>query len=416
MRLIEKKEPLSFIVFRLDSLGDVVLTTPLFRELKKAYPKSRCTVVVQAVYKPLLVTNPNVDEILTLPNTRPAWLPQGMRNLLSAALFGVSQLHRRYFDFAISPRWDVDEHLATFLCLLTNARQRVGYSETASPAKRRLNRTFDAAFDICLPPGPVRHEALRNNAIVEALGVNGTDSSLDIRLTEMDRRNALKRLAAVRRSNRIVALGIGARSPGRIWPIERYAAVITRLWKCERVHAVILCSSAERGQAEKIPALTNAKTTVVSGAPIREVCAILERSALFIGNDSGCAHLAAAMHCKTIAISRHPRDGDINHCNSPVRFGPLGREVRVLQPATGTEGCEMACCSVEPHCIKAITVDEVTAVALEMLRREQPPVRGSVKPWSEKASRRLMCSHSAEAMQCAVEKLRASQLRSPEPH
>ena len=50
---------------------------------------------------------------------------------------------------------------------------------------------------------------------------------------------------------------------------------------------------------------------------------MLERCDLFIGNDSGTAHLAAAMDCKTIVISRHPRDGDPNHSNSPVRFGSL---------------------------------------------------------------------------------------------
>ncbi len=130
------------------------MTTPLFRALKKAHPESRCTVVVQECYKSLLVTNPHIDEILTLPKVRPLWLPQGARRLLSAVVLYWTRLRKRHFDFAVSPRWDVDEHLATFLCVLTHAASRVGYSEKASPEKQRINRGFDAAYNICLPAGP----------------------------------------------------------------------------------------------------------------------------------------------------------------------------------------------------------------------------------------------------------------------
>ena len=118
---VSRKDPLSFILFRLDALGDVVLTTPLFRALKAAHPESRCTVVVQQQYKSLLVTNPHIDEILTLPRIRPAWLPLRLKRLASATLLYWTQLRRRHFDFAISPRWDVDEHLAT-LSLRPDAR------------------------------------------------------------------------------------------------------------------------------------------------------------------------------------------------------------------------------------------------------------------------------------------------------
>jgi hypothetical protein len=99
---VSRKEPLSFIVFRLDSLGDVVMTTPLFRALKKAHPGSRCTVVVQECYKSLLVTNPHIDEILTLPKVRPpgcrrarggCWRP--LRFIGSDCAKGISTLRFR---------------------------------------------------------------------------------------------------------------------------------------------------------------------------------------------------------------------------------------------------------------------------------------------------------------------------------
>jgi ADP-heptose:LPS heptosyltransferase len=148
---VERKGPLSLIVFRLDAMGDVVMTTPLFRALKTAHPRSRITAVVQSSYKSLLATNPDVDEILTLPTIKPEWLPLGMRRLMAATLFYWMKLRGRYFDCAISPRWDTDEHLATFLCVLCNAGTRTGYSESATAAKESINRGFDHAFSVCLP-------------------------------------------------------------------------------------------------------------------------------------------------------------------------------------------------------------------------------------------------------------------------
>src|SRR5665811_1211403 len=74
-----RRNTLSLLVIRLDGLGDVVLTTPLFRELKRAFAGSSCTVVVQDAFRPLLVTNPNIDEIIGLRPLQAAWLPVRVR-------------------------------------------------------------------------------------------------------------------------------------------------------------------------------------------------------------------------------------------------------------------------------------------------------------------------------------------------
>jgi heptosyltransferase-2 len=359
--------PMSIIIFRLDAMGDVVMTTPLFRELKRAFPTSRCTVVVRSAFRPLLVTNPHIDEILTLPGAKLSHLPQRVRHLFSAMLLYWTSLRGRQFDIAISPRWDVDEDLATMLCLFTHATDRVGYTEKASSVKQRLNRGFDAAFSICLPAGPVRHEVVRNLIVVEALGGTVQDSSLELRLTERDRDFATRLLANIPVSTRLIGLGIGAQSMGRRWPLQRYAECINQLAQQASVQPVIVCSAAEDEPALRLSSLLNCKAIILSGTPLRETCAVLEHCDVFIGNDSGSAHLAAAMGCRTIVISRHPRDGDPNHSNSPLRFGPYCKTARVLQPATGVDTCTGGCQVSDPHCITAVSVDEVIAAARNVL-------------------------------------------------
>ena len=401
-----RKEPLSFIIFRLDSLGDVVMTTPLFQALKKARPGSRCTVVVQQGYKSLLVTDPHIDEVLTLPRIGPAWLPQGIARLLSAVAFYWTRLRKRHFDFAISPRWDLDEHLATFLCSLTHASSRIGYSDSSTPKKQRLNRGFDRAFSVCLQSRSVKHEVLRNLAIAELLGGTSSGAKPEVYLTERDRRTADKLLARVGMSGKLIALGIGAQSPGRRWPLKRYAATVSQLEKENDVQTVIVCSADERIEAKKLARQLRRPPMMLCGAPLREVCAVLERCDLFIGNDSGCAHLAAAVDCRTIVISRHPREGAAKHFNSPLRFAPYCAHSRVLQPATGLDECREACSVTQPHCITRVSVEEVAAASREMLKTARR-VTGSPQIAMDQRAQRLLQAHSADAVKRALDALRA---------
>lgn len=394
------------IVFRLDSLGDVVLTTPLFRALKGAHPKSRCTAVVQSAYKPLLVTNRYIDEILTPPEIRQQWLPNRARKLVAACLIYWTQLRQRRFDYAFSPRWDTDVHLATLLCVLTNAATRIGYASKCSPEKLRINRGFDAAYNTCLPPGPVQHELERNLAVGAAVGASAGPGTPEIYLTDGDRRAATKLLAHASPGETLIAVGIGGASPGRRWPLHRYADVLNRLGSEQKTRCVVLCSSSELGDALALDGLLRKRSIVISGAPLREVCAVLEQCELFLGNDSGCAHLAAAMACKTLVISRHPLHGDPNHFNSPVRFAPRGGSVKVVQPEAGRDDCRNACIVPGPHCILAVNTDTVLIAAQELLAADQAAITHPVKPWMIAASQRLLQTHTPAAVQHALEHLR----------
>ena len=165
---------------------------------------------------------------VTLPKIESRWLPQRAKRLVAAGVLYWTRLRSRHFDFAISPRWDADEHLATFLCVLTTAARRVGYSSDTSAAKRCMNAGFDAAFDICLPRGPCVTKCRRNLAVARSVGANTDDDRLEIRITDRDRRKAAN-LLAVSPPAQAIALGIGAHSPGRRWPLAHDAKAMNRL-------------------------------------------------------------------------------------------------------------------------------------------------------------------------------------------
>ncbi|HVP50095.1 MAG TPA: glycosyltransferase family 9 protein [Candidatus Bathyarchaeia archaeon] len=360
----------SILVVRLDQLGDLALATPLFRELKRLYPVAKITAVVPTQFKPLLTTNRNVDELLGFGGMTSKLLPERLCRLLSALRFYLVHLRRRKFALAISPRWDVDDGLATLLCTLADAQRRVGYTSSACDAKRRLNHGFDAAFDVIVPAGGLRHELDRNLAIIEALGGTVKSSRLDIRLTGNDRRVAQELLTHHNRRRHLVAISIGGRAPGRKWPLERYAEVITQLNRSHRVQPVILCGADEEPHASALSSQLPVAPYILAGLPLRSICAVLDRCRVFIGNDSGPAHLAAAMNCATIVISRHPANGDPSHPNSPVRFAPRCDHSVVVQPPHGLDGCVDFCRREQPHCILQVTAQQVVDVAHALLLRD----------------------------------------------
>jgi ADP-heptose:LPS heptosyltransferase len=365
-----RANPRSIIVFRLDQLGDVVLTTPVFRELRRLYPNARCTVVVQPAYRAILTTNHNIDAILPLREIEAKWLPAHARRLVSALWFYWTPLRNRRFDLAISPRWDMDENLVTMLCVLTQAGTRVGHSERVSEAKRRINRGFDRAFDVVVPPGPRKHEVDRNLEIIEALGGRVEDRRLEICLTANDRKFATELLLHHDGSRTLMAMGIGGRAASRKWPLQRYAELIARLNQHHSVQPIIVCAREENSEATELAEMLPVRSYILSGVPLRASCAGLERCDLFVGNDSGAAHLAAAMECPTLVVSRHPQRGDPGHANSPARFAPHCSRYRVVQPLVGAGDCTASCGSSEPHCIKLVTVEMVVEAALELLGGE----------------------------------------------
>lgn len=367
--------PRNIIVFRLDQLGDLVLTTPLFHELKRHFSGAECTVVVRSEYKSILAANPNVDGILSPREIGPRWLPGRARWLATALWFYWTQLRHRRFELAISPRWDVDDSLATMLCVLTSAQRRVGYCTRVSSDKREVNPGFDLAFDVLVPPGQLRHEVDRNLAVADALGVKIKDRQLEIRLTDNDRRFADELLKHHDKARALVALGIGGRAAGRKWPLERYAECIARINQTRLVQPLIVCSTEEDAEASVLSLQLTIPPYILSGTPLRAVCAVLECCDLFLGNDTGTAHLAAAMNCPTVVVSRHPANGDPSHANSPARFAPRCSGHRVVQPLCGAGNCVASCRESAPHCILQVTARQVANAALELLSRQQ---QGSV--------------------------------------
>ena len=132
------------LVVRLDALGDMILTTPLFHELRRMAPNATVTLVCRPAQAPHIIGNPEIDETILLPPSPPTILG-AVRDLIAATVLG-RRLRVRPFDIAISPRWDLDDGFAAMAAAWSGANRRLGYSEHVNETRTVLNSGYDRLY------------------------------------------------------------------------------------------------------------------------------------------------------------------------------------------------------------------------------------------------------------------------------
>jgi len=367
------------LVLRTDEIGDFVMTTPFLRELRRNCLESWITMVVKPGVLNLAEACPYVNEVLTFePN---AFSPVRWRRLWRACRLARQHLWVRRFDAAILPRWDADVNHATYVAYVSGAPCRVGYSENVSAFRRRENRGYDRLLTCVLTDASCKHEVEHGLDVVHALGGTVADERLEVWPRPEDEafaEEALSRLPGAA-PGPLVALGLGCREARRRWPVARFTE--TSRWLVEKWGARLLALPGPGEEAEADAwrkELSAGRAECIRGTSLRQAAAILKRCRLFIGNNSGHKHLAAAVGVPVVEITEFARDGDPEHPAAfhPGRFRAWGVPQCVVAPARTTAPCVGACTAREPHCILAVGVEEVERAVTELLAKTEDRAPG----------------------------------------
>ena len=355
------------LVVKLDRLGDVILASAFFRELRKNYPDATITAVTSAESLALMQSCPYVDRTIAAPAS--------LLNIIGARRIARS-LESRFGspDLAIIPRYCVDLYGAGWISFFSGAPFRLAFSESATLRKSRVNRGSDVLFTDLVSPGGlgVRHEVERNLDLLRHLRLTVSSDKLEIWSSDSEKRAADSMLTHAG-GVQFIALGLGASQPKKMWPLERYAEV------CRRLHAVTGARFVAMGSRSELTLLNRFRdllgdAVVVSGAvSLGTVAALFARCSLFIGSDSAQKHIAAAGGIPVVEVSCHPADGD--PANGPARFRAWGVPQAVLQPSTAVRPCSAGCDALAPHCILTVSVADVERAAATLFASHVPPGR-----------------------------------------
>lgn len=360
----------NILIIRLDEIGDVVMTTGFLRELRRNHADSRITLIVKPQTINLVEKCPYVDDIYTYdPGSNKPLRPFFPRLWRSFQLM-QDHIWKSKHNLAIYPRWGVDSSFGTILTFLSRADHRIGYSERANPGKQRYNRGFDLLLTDTIDDRTIKHEVEHNYDILRHLGFEVIDKSLELWLTDEDHDYANRILGdhGVNRNETLIAFGVGAGSLRRVWPIDRFLKLAE--WIIDELPAKIIIVGGEEDQPSGEYLKSNLGDLVINLAgktTLRQSGALLELCDIFVGNDSGPMHLAAAVGIPVIEISCHPEDGDLGAPNSPMRFGPWDVPQIILQPHQALSPCVSSCKSQQPHCIREVDLEKVQMAVEELL-------------------------------------------------
>ena len=376
----------SIVLIRLDEMGDFVIFSSVLRSLRQSFPQARITLVLCDWIRPLAELCPYVDEVVPFPSRGPKWWQfiLGPFRALKIAM----RLHGP-FDLAVNPRFDRDIRGAAFLADFSLAPWVAGYPSSTEPFKAMVNRGYDRFYTHLLPSGRYAagqttnndglprgmHELERSRAILTLLGIPVEDIRPELWISPGDRQeaDAILRMHGWRPGDVLICLGINASYARKRWPIDCFVQLARSLAVLPDSRFLIVGSRRERENAELLrPVLGSRLINLAGQSALRVSAAILAACRLYVGNDSGPKHLAAALGKPVIEISCHPRDGDPAHFQSPERFGPLAEPAILLSPRTALTPCNSTCLADEPHCIRQISPEEVLDAVCEMMRKTCP--------------------------------------------
>ncbi len=268
-------------------LGDVVLTTPLFAEIKRLWPRTRLSVLCTPQGKSLLEGNPDIDAVLV-----------DDKKGRDKGWFGLWRKARELKSFGFSMALSPHKSLRTGLILfLAGIAYRVGFRQSAGWFfyHKRVNRD------------PTRHDVERNLSLLSPFGVR-PDECLKEPRVEVDGRSqeALEEL--------FVSLGIGGGqlvigvNPGSVWATKRwvpegYAQLIGMLKRRYSCSVLLFGAPEDCEITDRIQRLCdNAAFNLAGRVQLSDLAGALRCCDLFISNDSGPMHIAVAQKVPVVAI------------------------------------------------------------------------------------------------------------------
>ena len=342
-------EPRRILVIRFSSLGDLVLTTPLYRELRHAFPDAEITLLTSEGFGEVLANNPHLDRILHHPRREHFPELQALADRLVAEDFDlVYDVHR-----SLRSRWLVARLTEFHLKIRPTvwAIHKRGWQRLAL-VKLRSNRMR-----------PIRSQREQWLLPLERhLGCslpNHTELFPDDKSVERIRSFLEQQQLAPKR---FLAVGPSASYPLKCWPLENYRTLITELH--QRGWPVVLVGGADEPEPELLAEEFGEGVVNVAGelSPL-ESAELLSHAAQVICNDTAIAHLAEAMETPVLVL-----------------FGPTVREFGYAPSLPGSQLLEtelaLPCrsCSKDGRglCRNANTLQCLTSIPPEQVLRHVP--------------------------------------------
>ncbi|NUN69862.1 MAG: glycosyltransferase family 9 protein [Bacteroidetes bacterium] len=319
------------LIIRPDRIGDVVLTTPLIRAVKRSFPGAFIGVMVNSVSGVLLRHDPHIDLLITDD-------PSGKDSGRAGFWRQVATLRRHRFDTGLMP---LPRERHAWMMFLAGIKRRIG---VGGKIYQWLTATRTVSRNKYIP---LRHEADYVMDLGRRIGVTDDDITTELYLTEQEKQSARAFFTDHGLSLDRPIIGINPSSNKSVpnWTPERYVELCTRL---EATRQLFINVGINDPVMERLFDRFRERHIVYSGTDLRELMALTGMLSLLVSSSTGTQHIAAALKVPTLTL----------FCPLPAcshrLWGSLGNRAEVIEPEQGY--CQGRC----PGDPKVCTFDEIS--------------------------------------------------------
>lgn len=325
--LTQKNRIKKILILRLDRIGDIALSTPAIKAVRKSFPEAHIAVMVKEEYRDLLMNDPAINEVI---GCKPFW-----------DLKFIGGLRDRKFDLAVDliMAWD---YKSALLAYLSGAPYRAGYDI----AGRGI------FFNIKAGHGKEKKHLVENNMdVIRKLGIVPGGEKPQLHVAPQDSAFVKDLLSSqgIDQGEILVGIHLGGYYPSQRWPAERAAGLSDEIIKRYPAKVVLIGGPEERDLVERATGSMKVKAIVVKDISLEHLMALIQRCQLLVCNNSGPLHIACALGVPTVSTMGP---------TLPWRWRPVGENHIVLRKDLPCSPCEKGFCKTH-ECMELITVEEM---------------------------------------------------------
>ena len=340
------------LVIRLDHIGDVVMSRPTLRALHKKFPHAAIDLLVTEDIVPLFENSKEIRTVIVAKHgwfNRCASFPQKWSEFWR--LLGI--LKTGAYDVGIDLRGDLRNILLMFLA---GIKHTMGYGITGGGFLLSEEIPYDAS----------QHQVRLNLNLLNSFHVAQDNKLLPFEYSPSRTQEFWKKVETLPPTTLLprIAIHMGSGYPSKRWPFENYRALIREIDREALAQVVLIGTEAEKDAAPDLKLNSERFLDMRGKTTLQDLPVLLDVCDIFIGNDSGPAHIAAAQGLEIILLVSGTND---------IRFWyPWTDRLCLLQHEVPCSPCGAEICPVEGHpCIEEITVDQVLNALLSVLGRLQ---------------------------------------------
>jgi len=334
------------LIVKLRSIGDTVLATPSLVALRRFLPSAKIDILLERQVAPVLEGFEFVDEIITVDG-----------NSLYSKLRTARKIRKTGYDIAFNFHGGTT---ATFFVAVSGAKHRVGCSEVQYSFV--YNHLLSSASNFWKKAHT--HSAEQQLALLGFLGVPVDDRPQSYLAVQERARillfEKLSKIGNFDSNKRIALIHPSATLETKKWPVENFGHLAEFFYEIG-LQTVAVGSRSEEKLLKRLKEISRVSLIATADLTLPEVVALAKEATIFVGNDSGIAHIAAAVQTPLVVIFG---SSNVNHWK-PWTDAPheIVRKKMHCQPCAGYTCKEFG----KPRCILEIEVDNVIQAIKKVL-------------------------------------------------